>query len=246
MAARGGCGGAADAFRDVPRRRRGSERQESVPPGPCSRTKERRERRLPCRGASTARARSRWQLAAVAAAQPTPSGMRPAVGGDPSGRIPLLRNPARGPKKMHRVGLAVVQFTRSTFAEAIAGRESLQPSALRARCTRKSNLSFRHCQARRSEIVANTDKTSISENSRRSMCFLHRHSTQKCTETGAPSSGFPTDLRRSVCLSESHQPQALRPRCNQETTVSRHRRQAGANCNSRSLRIFLYNAHILA
>lgn len=38
---------------------------------------------------------------------------------------------------MHRIGLASVQLTRSTFAEATAGRESLQPSALRARCTRK-------------------------------------------------------------------------------------------------------------
>ena len=77
-------------------------------------------------------------------------------------------------------------------------------------------------------------------------CGRHRHSTQKCTEAGAPSSGFPTDLRRSDCLSESHQPRALRPRCNQDTTGSRHRRQARANCNSRSLRLFLYNAHILA
>jgi len=156
------------------------------------------------------------------------------------------RESALGPKKMHRVGLAVVQLTRSTFAEATAGRESLQPSALRARCTRKSSSSFRDCQAYSSEIVANTDKSSISPIITIGRCVPHRHSTQKCTETGAPSSGFPTDLRRSVCLSESHQPQALRPRCNQETTVSRHRRQAGANCNSRSLRIFLYNAHILA
>src|SRR6186997_2982818 len=68
------------------------------------------------------------------------------------------RESALGPKKMHRVGLAVVQLTRSTFAEATAGRESLQPSALRARCTRKSSSPFRECQACRSEIVANTDQ----------------------------------------------------------------------------------------
>src|SRR6187402_3030921 len=65
----------------------------------------------------------------------------PPSAGDPSGRIPLggilLAN-----KKMHRVGLAFVQFTRSTFAEAIAGRESLQPRALRARCTWKPNDPF--------------------------------------------------------------------------------------------------------
>lgn len=39
-------------------------------------------------------------------------------------------------------------------------------------------------------------------------------STQKCTESVAPSSGDPTDVRRSDCLSESHQPRALRARCN--------------------------------
>ena len=50
---------------------------------------------------------------------------------------------------MHRVGLAVVQLTRSTSAEATAGRESLQPSALRARCTRKGSRAFNRCQAPR-------------------------------------------------------------------------------------------------
>src|SRR5262245_48514337 len=48
---------------------------------------------------------------------------------------------------MHRVGLASVQLTRSTFAEAIAGRESLQPSALRARCPRKPTGAFDRRQA---------------------------------------------------------------------------------------------------
>jgi hypothetical protein len=36
---RGSCGGEADAFRDVPRRRRGSARQDSAPAESCSRTK---------------------------------------------------------------------------------------------------------------------------------------------------------------------------------------------------------------
>ena len=36
---------------------------------------------------------------------------------------------------------------------------------------------------------------------------------QKCTEPVAPSSGFPTDRRRSDCRSESHQPRTLRTRC---------------------------------
>jgi hypothetical protein len=57
----------------------------------------------------------------------------------------VVSDPGRtpgGPKKMHRVGLASVQLTRSTLAEATAGRESLQPSALRARCTRKPTGAF--------------------------------------------------------------------------------------------------------
>ena len=69
------------------------------------------------------------------------------------------RVPARepGPKKMHRIGGASVQLTRSTFAEATAGRESLRPSALRARCTRKSRRGILSCQAReRHTIVANS------------------------------------------------------------------------------------------
>src|SRR4029078_8899147 len=140
----------------------------------------------------------------------------------------------------------VVQLTRSTFAEATAGRESLQPSAPRARCTRKSSFSFRDCQACPVEIVANTDKSSISPIITIGRCVPHRHSTQKCTETGAPSSDFPTDLRRSVCLSESHQPQALRPRCNQDSTGRSGQRQANGNAISRCLRSFLYKAHILA
>jgi len=57
---------------------------------------------------------------------------------------------ADGTIEIHRVGLAVVQLTRSTSAEATAGRESLQPSALRARCTRKGSRPFDRCQAPRS------------------------------------------------------------------------------------------------
>jgi hypothetical protein len=71
----------------------------------------------------------------------------PPSGGGSERGIPLLRNPSLGPRKMHRVGLASVQLTRSTFAEATAGRESLQPSALRARCTRKPTGPFGGRQA---------------------------------------------------------------------------------------------------
>ena len=86
--------------------------------------------------------------------QPAPSGVCRAAGGGQSGGITLLRDPARGPKKTHRVGLASVQFTRSTFAEATAGRESLQPSALRARCTRKPTGAFGRRQARIGDNVS--------------------------------------------------------------------------------------------
>ena len=104
------------------------------------------------------------------------------------------------------------------------------------------SATVKHVEARLSQTPI---KSSISENSRRST-VRDRDSTQKCTESGAPSSGFPTDLRRSDCLSESHQPRALRPRCNQDTTAWRHLRQARTNCVFRSLRLFLYNPHILA
>ena len=40
---------------------------------------------------------------------------------------------------------------------------------------------------------------------------------KKCTEPVAPSSGNPTDLRRSECHSENHQPRTLRTRCSDDT-----------------------------
>jgi hypothetical protein len=52
---------------------------------------------------------------------------------------------------MHRVDVASVQLPRSTAAEATACRESLQPSALRARCNRKA---IRHFMARQPMINA--------------------------------------------------------------------------------------------
>jgi hypothetical protein len=52
-----------------------------------------------------------------------------------------------------------------------------------------------------------------------------RRSTKKCTEPVTPSSGFPTDLRRSDCHSESHQPRALRTRCTQDSRAWTRGRQ---------------------
>ena len=46
---------------------------------------------------------------------------------------------------------------------------------------------------------------------------LREPGPRKCTESVAPSSGFPIDLRRSGCRSGSHQPPALRSRCTRES-----------------------------
>jgi hypothetical protein len=149
-------------------------------------------------------------------------------------------------KEMHRVGVASVQLTRSTFAEAIAGRESLQPRALRARCTRKPNDSFAPRQADRDAIPRKLRHSSFQPGYCVSGESTEEKCAQKCTEAGAPSSGLPTDLRRSDCLSESHQPPALRPRCTRDTRASRRARQARSEIDLRSLRNFLYKPNILA
>jgi hypothetical protein len=55
--------------------------------------------------------------------------------------------------------------------------------------------------------------------------------TEKCTEPVTPSSGFPTDLRRSGCRSESHQPRTLRTRCKQHPRGCTTGRQAPEETN---------------
>jgi len=64
--------------------------------------------------------------------------------------------------------------------------------------------------------------------------------TTKCTEPVAPSSGFPTDLRRSGCRSESHQPRTLRTRCKPHPRGRVQPRQGALRGTSRNLRFFLY------
>ena len=56
----------------------------------------------------------------------------------------------------------------------------------------------------------------------------------------APSSGFPTDLRRSDCLSGSHRPRTLRTRCNQHPRVEDNPRQGRRGPTLRKLRRFLF------
>ena len=60
----------------------------------------------------------------------------------------------------------------------------------------------------------------------------------------APSSDFPTDIRRSNCLSESHQPRALRSRCTRDTRASNAPRQAPRESGSALFaRFSLHVAH---
>ncbi len=90
--------------------------------------------------------------------QRAPSGICPAAGGDQAAGSGSCRILLGETKEAHRVGVASVQLTRSTFAEATAGRESLQPRALRARCTWKGSRSFHPSQERRERVsVANCD-----------------------------------------------------------------------------------------
>ena len=98
----------------------------------------------------------------------------------------------------------------------------------------------------RSQIATISISVDYSSNYSGPTTVSNRNSTQKYTEVGAPSSDLPTDHRRSDCLSESHQPRALLPRCTRDTRGSPRRRQVQSKHKYRSLRFFLYNLHILA
>lgn len=63
---------------------------------------------------------------------------------------------------------------------------------------------------------------------------------RKRTEPVASSSGFPTDLRRSDCRSESHQPRTLRTRCIADSRGDPRGRQGTRIATSRKLRSFLF------
>jgi len=72
-----------------------------------------------------------------------------------------------------------------------------------------------------------------------------RRSTTKCTEPVAPSSGFPTDRRRSDCRSGSHQPRTLRTRCIAHSREVVAARQGIDNGTCRKLRSFLFTTAML-
>jgi hypothetical protein len=69
---------------------------------------------------------------------------------------------------------------------------------------------------------------------------------RKCTEPVTPSSGFPTDRRRSDCLSESHQPRTLRTRCMHDSRVPPRYRQGHRIATIRNLRSFLFTQGFVA
>ena len=108
-----------------------------------------------------------------------------------------------------------------------------RPCPLRGRATRGCRLVTGH-GARRASWRSRPLATGTRET--RSA----RRTTKKCTEPVTLSSGFPTDLRRSDCHSESHQPPALRTRCMRDTKGARGGRQDPGCATSRKLRSFLF------
>ena len=174
-------------------------------------------------------------------------GVPPPKGGGSSRRFRLLPNPAGEQEtKMHRVGVAFVQLTRSTFAEATAGRECLQPPALRARCNWKDSVRFCVRQAHPNAILSQIATISIPVEIFVVERSCDTHSTTKMHRARCSLVRLSTDRRRSDCLSESHQPRALRPRCTWDTRASRGGSQAPCKSKIRSLRSFLYKTHTLA
>jgi hypothetical protein len=129
--------------------------------------------------------------------------------------------------------------------------ESHQPRTLRTRCSRDSMRTARAGSSRRRRTSRNLRQRGlpgawrckgddsakigpIAEPSRGDGF------NKKCTEPVSPSSGNPTDLRRSDCHSESHQPRALRTRCKQHTMGIVQSRQGPLGRACRNLRSFLF------
>ena len=137
--------------------------------------------------------------------------------------------------------------------------ESHQPQTLRSRCIgdsmdriatgqaplRPNSPQFATPESCRSGVLRKVSGSSF-PGRRRARSRRHRdRSTTKCTEPVAPSSGFPTDCRRSGRRSESHQPRTLRTRCIGETRDASGGRQGTPVTTSRKLRSFLFATVIL-
>jgi hypothetical protein len=102
-------------------------------------------------------------------------------------------------------------------------------------------MSFRRPEAGRSTSVSAAAAV-VGESLGRALTRRPRvpRTTKKCTEPVTLSSGFPTDLRRSDCHSESHQPPALRTRCMRDSRGAHRGRQAPSRATCRKLRYFLF------
>ena len=117
--------------------------------------------------------------------------------------------------------------------------ESHQPQTLRSRCIADSRERLSAGQAPPSKFGANCGNEFVGAE-RRPRWSRARARTRKCTEPVAPSSGFPTDRRRSGCRSESHRPRALRTRCIFDSRWARQCRQGVLERTCHKLRSFLF------
>ena len=129
--------------------------------------------------------------------------------------------------------------------------ENHQPWTLRTRCKHDSMDPRRLGQAPSEPNLAQIATTalftvpvpvsvSIRRRGAHSRTVCLRRVQRKCTESVESSSDNPTDLRRSDCHSESHQPQTLRARCKPHTRGSPSRRQGTPKQTCRKLRSFLF------
>jgi hypothetical protein len=196
--------------------------------GPCQVLRPRRRRPPHLRAL-------RRRDAAVAAAKPTPSGGVPRRRRGSSGGIPLLRNPLADQRKCtESVSPPSSSPDRPPPKRLPGGRAfNLRRSVLGA----LGNL-LAHLAGVKHPFETMCRKLRQSRLPRDSLENLGPR--RSAPRAGAPSSGLPTDRRRSDCLSEGHQPQALRPRCTRDTKARSARRQVGTNHEMRSLRSFLF------
>jgi len=204
----------AGAFRGVPRRRRGSSRGIRLLRNP------------------TWRAREPGQLRPR---QRAPLGVCPAAGGDQAAGF-------------RSCGIPLADQRKCTESVSPPSNSPDRPSPKRLPGGRAFNLG-RSVLGALGNLLAHLAGV---KHSLERMCRKLRqssfpsHSVEKfgprksAPRSGAPSSGLPTDRRRSDCLSEGHQPQALLPRCTRDTTVLPARRQVGSDRETRTLRPFLF------
>ena len=126
--------------------------------------------------------------------------------------------------------------------------ENHQPWTLRTRCigdsmdrlvTGQAPVGRIRCNFRQS-FLARPGRSRGAGDSR-----WRRLRKRKRTEPVAPSSGFPTDRRRSDCRSESHQPRTLRTRCIAHSREVVRARQGVETGTCRKLRCFLFTTAML-